>query len=212
MEGGDLIVREHLFVRERGHATEDYDPAVSGLGEQSLASFLDDVAAATPSPGGGTSAAFALALGAALVEMAASLAGEAEAASRAGGLRAEALELAERELSSYAPVLEAARLPRDDPSRADRLEEALVGASRTPLAIAERAASAAELGAAAARASSPSVRGDALTGLLLAEAAAAAAATLVEINLERQPAAPELEHARAARARAARARAEAEGR
>jgi methenyltetrahydrofolate cyclohydrolase len=212
MEGGDLIVREHLFVRERGHATEDYDPAVSGLGQQSLASFLDDVAAATPAPGGGTSAAFALALGAALVEMAASLAGDSEAASRSRGLRAEALELAERELSSYAPVLEATRLPRDDPSRADRLEEALVAASRTPLAIAERAASAADLGAAVVRASSPRVRGDALTGLLLAEAAAAAAATLVEINLERQPAAPELEHARAARERAARARAEAEGR
>ncbi|MGH2745135.1 MAG: ABC transporter substrate-binding protein, partial [Thermoleophilaceae bacterium] len=68
----------------------------------------------------------------------------------------------------------------------------------------------AELGAAAARASSPSVRGDALTGTLIAEAAAAAAATLVEINLERQPAASELTHAREARARASTARAAAE--
>jgi methenyltetrahydrofolate cyclohydrolase len=185
---------------------------VSGLGQQSLASFLDDVAAATPAPGGGTSAAFALALAGSLVEMAASLAGEAEAASRAGGLRAEALRLAERELSSYAPVLEAARLPREDPSRAERLEEALLAASRTPLAIAERAASVAELGAEVGRAAGASVRGDAMTGVLLAAAAAAAAATLVEINLERQPAAPELEQARAARARAGSARAEAEGR
>jgi methenyltetrahydrofolate cyclohydrolase len=208
MEGGDLIFREHLFVHERGHATEDYDPAVSGLGQQSLASFLDDVAAATPAPGGGTSAAFALALGAALVEMAASLAGEAEAASRARGLRAEALELAERELSSYAPVLEAARLPREDPSRAERLEEAVKDASRTPLAIAERAAEVAELGTAVAAGTSPNVRGDAVTGVVIAEAACAAAAGLVEINLERQPRAPELEQAREARARAGQARAE----
>jgi methenyltetrahydrofolate cyclohydrolase len=183
---------------------------MSGLREEPLASYLDEVAAATPAPGGGSSAAFALALAAALVEMSASLAGDSESASRSRALRAEALELAERELSSYAPVLDAARLPRDDPSRAGRLEEALLEASRTPLAIAERAASVAGLGAAVARASSPSVRGDALTGVLLAEAACGAAAGLVEVNLARQPAAPELERAREAAVGAARARSEAE--
>jgi methenyltetrahydrofolate cyclohydrolase len=182
-----------------------------GLREQPLASLLDDIAGATPAPGGGTSAALAFALGAALVEMAARLAGDTGAASRACDLRAQALELAERELSSYAPVLEAGRLPREDPARAVRLGDALLEASRTPLAIAEGAAEAAELGAAVARASSPSVRGDAVTGVLIAEAAAAAAATLVEINLERQPAAPELERAGRARERASRAREEAEG-
>jgi formiminotetrahydrofolate cyclodeaminase len=181
-----------------------------GLREQPLASFLDEVAQARPAPGGGSSAAFALALSAALVEMSAGLAGDTGAASRAGGLRARALELAERELSSYGPVLEAARLPQDDRSRAGRLEEALLEASGTPLAIAEDAAEAAALGAAVARESSPSVRGDAVTGTLLAEAAAAAAAMLVEINLARQPTARELDKAREARARASRARADAE--
>jgi formiminotetrahydrofolate cyclodeaminase len=171
---------------------------VSGVGEQPLASFLDEVARATPAPGGGSSTAVALGLAAALVEMAAGLAGDAEAASRANGLRAQALELAERELSSYAPVLEAMRLPRDDPSRSSRIEQTLLEASRTPLAIAEGAAEIAELGAAVARASSPSVRGDALAGTAIAEAAAAAAARLVEINLERQPTSPELEKAREA--------------
>jgi formiminotetrahydrofolate cyclodeaminase len=199
-----------LFVAERAHGSQKITIAVMpGLPEQPLASFLDEVAGATPAPGGGSSAAVALALGAALVEMAAGLAGEAAAASRASGLRAHGLGLAERELSSYAPVLEAARLPRDDPARAARLKEAMLDASRTPLAIAEGAAEAAELGAVVARASSPSVRGDALTGTLLAEASAAAAAALVEINLERQPAARELEQAREARARASRARADA---
>jgi methenyltetrahydrofolate cyclohydrolase len=183
---------------------------VSGLGERALGSFLDDVAAATPAPGGGSSAAVTLALGAALVEMSAALAHQPEPGARAGALRAEALELAEAELGSYAPVLEAVRLPRDDPSRSGRLEEALLEASRTPLAIAERAAEAAELGASVAAASSPSVRGDAVTGALLCEAACAAAAGLVEINLARQSSAPALERARAAAGRAARARSEAE--
>lgn len=179
---------------------------MSGLGERALGSFLDEVAAGTPAPGGGSSAAVTLALGAALVEMSASLAGGASAAWRAGALRAEALELAEAELSSYALVLEAMRLPREDPSRAGRVEEALLEASRTPLTIAERAAEAAELGAAVAAASSPSVRGDAVTGVLLCEAACAAAAGLVEINLARQSSAPALERVRAAAVRAAKAR------
>jgi formiminotetrahydrofolate cyclodeaminase len=183
---------------------------VPGLGAQTLADVLDAVAEATPAPGGGSSAACAAALGAALVEMAARLAGDSEAAARAGGLRRRALELAEQELSSYAPVLEAVRLARDDPSRAARVEQALLEASRSPLEIAEVAAEVAELGVAVAGASSPSVRGDAATGVLLAEAAAAAAATLVEINLERQPSAPTLEEARSARVRASTARAAGE--
>jgi methenyltetrahydrofolate cyclohydrolase len=181
-----------------------------GLGEQGLGAFLGDVAAATPAPGGGASAAVALALGAALVEMSAGVAGDAESASRAAGLRAEALSLAERELSSYAPVLEAMRMPRDDPSRAGRLAAALLEASGTPLAIAERAAEVAETGVAVAEASSPSVRGDAVTGVVIAEAACASAARLVEINLARQSSAPALERVRAAAGRAARARSEAE--
>ena len=185
-----------------------------GLGAQTLASFLDEVAAATPAPGGGSSAGCTAALAAALVEMAALLArkrgGErdpaAEAAQRAARLRRQALELAERELSSYEPVLAALRLPAGDPARPQRLEQALIEASGAPLAIAQAAAEVAELGLAVAGSSSPSVRGDALTGTLLAEAAAGAAAMLVEINLAQRPSEPLLDQAREARDRAARAR------
>jgi formiminotetrahydrofolate cyclodeaminase len=184
--------------------------AVSGLPGQSLASFIDEVARATPAPGGGTSAGVAAGLAAALVEMSARLAGDTTAASRAGELRAHALELAERDLSSYATVFDAMRLPRDDPSRSDHVEEALLEASGPPTAIAECAAEVAELGAEMCRATNPHVRGDALTGALLAEAAAAATSTLVEINLERQPSAPELGRVKAARDRAGRARTAAE--
>jgi formiminotetrahydrofolate cyclodeaminase len=187
---------------------------VAGLGSQPLAALLDEVAAPTPAPGGGSSAACTAALAAALVEMAARLADGSdlppETADRAGALRARALELAERELSSYEPVLAALRLPADDPARAERLRAALLEASRSPLAIAEAAAEVAGLGVEVARASSPSVRGDALTGTLLAESAAVAAATLVAINLAGQPAHDLLRQAEAARARASRAREDAE--
>jgi formiminotetrahydrofolate cyclodeaminase len=173
---------------------------VADLGEESLESFLASVAEATPAPGGGTSAAVVAALAASLVEMSAGLASDDEAAERARSLRGEALRLAEEELTSYAPVLEA-RTP------ADRVT-ALDAASEPPAQIAELAAEVAELGLEIAASSSEAVRGDALTGLTLAEAAAAAAALLVEINLGSGPV---LERAQRAEERATNARESARG-
>ena len=178
---------------------------MTGLRDTPLAELLEDVAAATPAPGGGSSAALATALAAALVEMAAGIAGAGDAAARAGSFRERALGLAEDELSSYAPVLEARRLPRDEPARVERIEAALTEASRSPLAIAELAAETAALGAEVADASGAAVRGDAVTGVLLAEAATAAAGTLVEINLGERPEDPARDRVRAARALASEA-------
>jgi formiminotetrahydrofolate cyclodeaminase len=175
-------------------------PAVADLSKQPLEAFLSDVAAATPAPGGGSSAAVTAALAAALVEMAAGLAGSDTAVKRAAALRARALRLAEEELSSYAPVLEA----RDEQER----ELALSTASEPPAQIAETAAEAAELGVEVAASASEAVRGDALTGVTLAEAAASAAFRLVEINVG---AGPIFERARDAELRAVRARASATG-
>ena len=102
---------------------------------------------------------------------------------RADELRVRALELAEIELDAYAPVLEAMRLPRNDPERASRVDAARTEASQSPLEVAEIAAEVAELAAELARAGNPNLVGDAITGALLAEGAAQAAANLVAINL-----------------------------
>jgi formiminotetrahydrofolate cyclodeaminase len=184
--------------------------------EQPFSSLLEKLAAPTPAPGGGSAAAWACALGTALVEMVARielgrgaeapLAPRAEVPERLGSLRTLALDLSERERDAYEPVLDAMRLPRDDPARAGRLDAALVQASQSPLAIAEAASEVAEIGAELVTAAGPAVGGDALAGVLLAEASAAAAATLVEINLQAHPDADELARARDARARAASAR------
>jgi formiminotetrahydrofolate cyclodeaminase len=198
-------------------------PRVGDLSEASLEDFLDAVGEDTPAPGGGTSSAITTALAAALVEMAARLASDEDAgeegageeradeerdgeeradedanerpAARARKLRAEALRLAEEELTSYAPVLEAE-------TPADRTT-ALDAASEPPAQIAEAAAAVAELGIEVAGASSPEVRGDALTGVVLAEGAAAAAARLVETNITSGPV---FDRARKAAKRAADAR------
>src|SRR5215218_780492 len=110
--------------------------SMQALADRPLRELLDDVAAPTPAPGGGSSAAVACALAAGLLEMAVGVtrrregdSGEtprwAQLAERAAALRAEASALAERELTAYAPVLEALRLPAADADRAERIDAAL---------------------------------------------------------------------------------------
>jgi methenyltetrahydrofolate cyclohydrolase len=163
--------------------------------DRRLCDLLEDVAEATPAPGGGSSAALTCALAAGLVQMVAGLTlrrGGAAAAGlepvqrlhdRAGALRGHAGELAQLELHAYAPVLEALRRPADDPARALQVDAALSDAAESPLAIARAAAEVAELAAEAVRLGPEPLRGDAIAGVLLAEAAVAAAGKLVAINL-----------------------------
>jgi formiminotetrahydrofolate cyclodeaminase len=164
--------------------------------------LLDAVAARTPAPGGGTAAAWAAALAASLVEMAANFSEGADASfERAGRLRTRALELAEVELHAYERVLEALRLRRENPEEAARTE-----ASRSPLEIARVGAELTELAGELAHTGNPNLSGDALAAALLAEAAAQAAARLVAINLTEGPAVEESSQL-AQRALAARERA-----
>ncbi len=169
---------------------------MTALADRPLADVLAQVAAERPAPGGGSSAAWACALAAGLVEMAAAFA-DGRAGVRAAALRAEGLALAERDLASYAPVLEAQRLPADDPRRPGRVASALGEAAEVPLAVCAAAAEVAELAAQLSRDGAPALRGDAATGALLAEASCRAAAQLVELNLAGLPDDPRPGQARA---------------
>jgi methenyltetrahydrofolate cyclohydrolase len=156
------------------------------LADLPLHELLERFAARTPAPGGGSAVAVTCALAAGLVEMAAAFSRAPEAdrlAARAGELRSRALDLAEVELSSYAPVLAALSLPASDPERPRRMAAARSGASEAPLRLAETGAELAELASGAARTGSPHVAGDAITAALLAEGACRSAAQLVAINL-----------------------------
>jgi formiminotetrahydrofolate cyclodeaminase len=179
---------------------------MDALADRSLGQLLDDVASETPSPGGGSVCALSCALAAGLVEMAAgfTLARReyaerhermATIRTRAGELRADAVALAERELHVYGAVLDALRLPEDEPGRAERLETTLSDATDSPLAIARVGAEVAELAAEAASTGNRHLRGDAMVGALLAEAACAAAARLAELNLAGHPDDPRREEA-----------------
>jgi formiminotetrahydrofolate cyclodeaminase len=105
-------------------------------------------------------------------------------ARRASVLRAQALELGDRDLRAYAPVLEAFALPGEDDSRAARIAAARSDAADPPLEIAAAAAELAALGAGLARHGNPHLTGDAITAVLLAEAACRSALELVELNLD----------------------------
>src|SRR6202043_2737729 len=134
-----------------------------------MAEVLERIAARTPAPAGGSAAAIAGAVAAALVEMVGGLmrerrdadpatahgrspasAGRARAAQLsedAGELRARLLALATEGIASYEPVLGALALEVSDPRRATAVAEALSNASSVPRQIAEAAAEVGELAA-----------------------------------------------------------------
>lgn len=161
-----------------------------------LSAFLAALADGTAAPGGGCAAATAVAIGAGLCAMTARLSVRQltadEAAELAGGasaLQAGAAALIQADASSYQAVL-AARRPADvaaDASQADRVAAAISGAADVPLQVLGFAAQVARLAGRLAADGNPNLRGDALTGLFLAEAGAKAAAMLVGINLAGAP-------------------------
>ena len=182
------------------------------LADQSVRELLDAVGERTPAPGGGASAALGAALGAGLVEMAARFTGGSEdVAGQAALLRVRLLELGERELTAYEPVLEAFALDAGDPDREARLRRALSDAADSPLEIARAAAGVASLGAELAVTGNVHLTGDAITGTLLAEAACVSAGRLVQINLARVPSDPRLDEAAELTRQASAARAKALG-
>jgi formiminotetrahydrofolate cyclodeaminase len=168
--------------------------------------FLDQVAARTPAPGGGVAAAVTGAMAAGLVAMAArfsarQLPAAGDLADQADKLRLMAAQLADMDARAYAAVLDAGRQPGDDGQRRERTREALLGAAHVPLEIAGIGARVAQLAVRVAEDGNPNLRGDAVTGALLATASARSAASLVDINVRLGGLDPELSQ-RAAQAAA----------
>ena len=151
--------------------------------------LLDTIAAETPAPGGGSVAAFVAEMAASLAAMAARFAhdwdGAAGAVAQAETLRHRAAPLADADAVAYENVLTAMRMPQElEPEvRNTLIGETLSRAADVPLAIAECAASVAELAAEIAVCGNPNLRGDAAAAAILAASAARVAANLVEINL-----------------------------
>jgi glutamate formiminotransferase/formiminotetrahydrofolate cyclodeaminase len=192
----------------------------------SIAAFVDDVAAPTPTPGGGTVAAFVGAVAAALPAMVAGLtlgkkkfAGREEAMRElkrtVEALRSRLMGLARRDSEAFEKVLEARRLPAvtgEEIAARDRaLAAAELEAARVPLDTAAACLGVLEQAALAAAKGNPNAVTDAGTAGLLARAAAEGALLNVQINLKSLPESAdktdietELQRIRAALASAAR--------
>jgi methenyltetrahydrofolate cyclohydrolase len=146
----------------------------------SVGGFTERVAARTPAPGGGAVAALTAASAAALVAMASRYtdwpAGPAEK------LRARLEPLADADAAAYTEVLASYRMPKDDPSRRERIIAALTAAAEVPREVATAARAVALLADDLVERGNKNLVGDARVAALLARAAAEAATELVEIN------------------------------
>jgi formiminotetrahydrofolate cyclodeaminase len=165
-----------------------YRDLVSSFLDEPVRGFLDQLAARTPAPGGGGAAAVTGAMAAGLVAMAArfsvkQLPEAGDLADQADKLRRRAADLADMDARAYAAVLDAGRQPGDDRKRRERTREALLGAAHVPLEIAGIGARVAAMAVRVAEAGNPNLRGDAVTGAVLAVASARSAASLVDINV-----------------------------
>ena len=169
--------------------------------ERASDEFLSALAAPDPVPGGGAAAAYALAMGAALLAMAArggGWDGAAGAASQALALERRVAEARERNLRAYEAALAALGRRAEERGREGDFDigDALADVLAELVPLAEAAADIATLGAEIAERGDAARRPDAVTAVLLAEAAARAAEALIAANLAAQEGDREIEAAR----------------
>ena len=177
------------------------DPA-DNLTDLALGELMARLASRAPIPGGGSAAAWAGAMGAALVAMVAELTiGRPDAAEhendltslrdRAVATRGRLLELAQEDATAYGAVVAARHMPRDtDEQRAERAEarrRTMFTAADVPMRTAREALGALELATALAPIGNPNAVSDAGVAALLGDASVRGAILNVQINLPYLP-------------------------
>ena len=124
-------------------------PAAVPSAGPSLDGWIDELASGAPTPGGGSAAALAGTLAAALVAMVARLtvgrkayaAVEAQAREilvEAEELRGELRRLADEDAAAYEGVSRAYKIPKDTVGRAQAIDDALLAAARPPAEVVKR--------------------------------------------------------------------------
>jgi glutamate formiminotransferase/formiminotetrahydrofolate cyclodeaminase len=175
-------------------------PARGGaLVARTVGDFVDEVSRETPAPGGGSIAALAGSIGAALASMVANLtAGKPGFTQRLGELaalaeRAQAVKdcllvAVDEDAQAFNGVIAALRLPKDTPEQTAERDAALQAgyrrATEVPLATARRCREALDLCLAVARSGNDAMLSDAGVGALMAMAGLQGAAYNARINLK----------------------------
>ena len=164
----------------------------------SVEAFLASLASATPTPGGGTGAAIAGAMGAALVRMLALLTVGREKyaahealmqaiADQAEDERLALMDLAAQDASAYDAVGAAFKLPKatdeEKAARREAIQAAMKGACDVPLRVMERCLEVIALAKTAVQHGNENAVSDGAAGAELARAAMRVASYNVKINL-----------------------------
>ncbi len=167
--------------------------------------FLEELAAPTPTPGGGSAACYVAATGCAIVEMCAGLGekkgkeGAQALAQAAKTLRRQFTEQAVLDGAAFDQVLAAYRLPKESPQRPGAIATGLRAAALSPLRALELLSDLADLTARAQEITPPAAKSDWESAAVFTRAAADVAARNVRVNLDGAAGAAELEAQLAAR-------------
>ncbi len=156
--------------------------------------FLDELAAPTPTPGGGSAAAYVGALAASLLVMYTGLTATKKSyqsvRSEMERIRSEAVQLkdqlnaaVEDDARAFEAVLHANKLPKDSAQRATAIHDAMRAAIEVPLRVAELSARVRELARQVMEHGLKSARSDVTVATYLAEAAVKGALLNVRENL-----------------------------
>src|SRR4051795_2365595 len=183
-----------LILENRLAAVMSGKMAVGGL-RAGVEPFIENLAAPTATPGGGSASAAAGAMAAALGHMVASMSrGKkaylqyerelSDAIARLSQLREELKAAVDADAESYNDVVKAYKAAKDSSDGSGAINSALRNATSIPLAVAEKSKQVAALIESLKPITNPKMASDLTVGAALAKAAITGALANVEINLE----------------------------
>ncbi|HMG85864.1 MAG TPA: glutamate formimidoyltransferase [Terracidiphilus sp.] len=182
-----------LILENRLAAVMGGKTAVGGL-RAGVEPFIEQLAAPTATPGGGSAAAASGAMAAGLAHMVASMsrgkkayvqyeAQLSEAIGRLATLREELKAAIDADAESYNVVMKAYRAARETDDGGVGVNAALKQATSVPLGVAERSAEVSRIAETLKPITNPNMASDLTTGIALAGAALTGALSNVEINV-----------------------------
>jgi glutamate formiminotransferase/formiminotetrahydrofolate cyclodeaminase len=183
-----------LILENRLAAIMGGKTAVGGL-RAGVEPFIEQLAAPTATPGGGSAAAAAGAMAAGLAGMVASMcrgkkaylqhaAPLSEAIARLSVLREELKAAIDADAESYNVVMKAYKAAKESADGAPAISAALQQATAVPLGVAEKAVEVEQIVTRLRPITSPNMKSDLITAAALAKAALAGALANVDINLD----------------------------
>jgi glutamate formiminotransferase / formiminotetrahydrofolate cyclodeaminase len=193
-----------LILENRLAAVMSGKMAVGGL-RAGVEPFIEQLAAPTATPGGGSASAASGAMAAGLAGMVASMSrGKkaflqcesqlSEAIARLAQLREELKEAVDGDAEAYNVVMKAYRAAKESADGSSSINSALQRATTVPLGVAEAAAEVSKIATGLKPITNPNMSSDLTTAIALARAALEGALSNVEINLSSiKPGTPEEE-------------------